>query len=296
MDTLTFGAPILVRRLTFSEARKLPTLEFRLADILRALELTLEQFIDVCILCGCDYTDTIRGIGPKSALKLIQEHKTIEAALKTLDTSKHPIPESFDYHQVALLQSLSEFLQESELRSTTQARELFLKPEVSDADSLDVRMSCSLAVVAFPLLPSLTSCCCFMSSSSFMMWTKKGERLEKLLCVSFGPQPASFLWFARSLTKFLVEEKGFNGERVARGIEKLKKAKGSSCCVFPAKVTCVPNVCVGLPGSGTQSRMDSFFSAIPSSSPPKPVGVFAIARGLDCALLPLSLGFRVLGR
>ena len=29
-----------------------------------------------------------------------------------------------------------------------------------------------------------------------------------------------------SLTKFLVEEKGFNPERVARGIEKLKKARG----------------------------------------------------------------------
>ncbi len=29
------------------------------------------------------------------------------------------------------------------------------------------------------------------------------------------------------LLKFLVEEKGFSAERVARGIEKLKKAKGS---------------------------------------------------------------------
>ncbi len=32
-------------------------------------------------------------------------------------------------------------------------------------------------------------------------------------------------WFD-SLTKFLVEEKGFNPDRVARGIEKLKKARG----------------------------------------------------------------------
>ena len=31
----------------------------------------------------------------------------------------------------------------------------------------------------------------------------------------------------RRLTKFLVEEKGFNSERVSRGIEKLKKARGA---------------------------------------------------------------------
>lgn len=28
------------------------------------LQLTMEQFIDLCILCGCDYTDSIKGIGP----------------------------------------------------------------------------------------------------------------------------------------------------------------------------------------------------------------------------------------
>jgi 5'-3' exonuclease len=32
----------------------------------------------LCILCGCDYCSTIKGIGPKTALKLIRECKTIE--------------------------------------------------------------------------------------------------------------------------------------------------------------------------------------------------------------------------
>ena len=89
-----------MRRLTFSEARKLPILEFRLADILTAMELTMPQFVDLCILCGCDYTDTIRGIGPKNALKLIKTHGSIEKVLESLDTTKYPLPESFDYAQV----------------------------------------------------------------------------------------------------------------------------------------------------------------------------------------------------
>ena len=54
-----------------------------------------QQFIDICILCGCDYCGSIRGIGPKSALKLIKEHKTLEKALATLDKAKYPLPEPF---------------------------------------------------------------------------------------------------------------------------------------------------------------------------------------------------------
>jgi hypothetical protein len=60
----------------------------------------MPQFVDLCILCGCDYTDTIRGIGPKNALKLIKTHGTIEKVLESLDTTKYPLPESFDYAQV----------------------------------------------------------------------------------------------------------------------------------------------------------------------------------------------------
>ena len=32
--------------------------------MLDELKLTPEQFVDMCILCGCDYAGTIRGIGP----------------------------------------------------------------------------------------------------------------------------------------------------------------------------------------------------------------------------------------
>lgn len=54
-----------------------------------------EQFIDICILCGCDYCGTIRGIGPKRALQLISEHKTLEKAVASLDKAKFTIPDPF---------------------------------------------------------------------------------------------------------------------------------------------------------------------------------------------------------
>ena len=43
------------------------------------------QFIDLCILLGCDYCDSIKGIGPKRAIELIKQHRSIEEILKHID-------------------------------------------------------------------------------------------------------------------------------------------------------------------------------------------------------------------
>lgn len=43
MDTLTFNSPLLLRHLTFSEARKLPIEVIKLEDALEGLELTMDQ-------------------------------------------------------------------------------------------------------------------------------------------------------------------------------------------------------------------------------------------------------------
>jgi flap endonuclease-1 len=44
----------------------------------------LFQFIDLCILLGCDYLEPIKGVGPKSALKLIREHGGLGEVLEHL--------------------------------------------------------------------------------------------------------------------------------------------------------------------------------------------------------------------
>lgn len=46
----------------------------------------MEQFIDMCILLGCDYCETIRGVGPKKAFELITKYKSIENILENLDS------------------------------------------------------------------------------------------------------------------------------------------------------------------------------------------------------------------
>jgi flap endonuclease-1 len=67
--------------------------------------MTMEEFIDLCILCGCDYTKNIGGIGPVKAFKFIKDEKTIEGVLDMIkkkqsdeDSKKaYIIPDQFLY-------------------------------------------------------------------------------------------------------------------------------------------------------------------------------------------------------
>jgi flap endonuclease-1 len=82
-DSLLFGAPRMVKNLTISGRRKLPNKPayveiepeiIELAETLADLGLTREQLVDVGILVGTDYNpEGIKGIGPKTALKLVKE-------------------------------------------------------------------------------------------------------------------------------------------------------------------------------------------------------------------------------
>ena len=66
------------------------TVRWWLAILYHKLTLTvwnILQFIDLCILLGCDYCDSIKGIGPKKAVELINKHKCIEKIIENLDKS-----------------------------------------------------------------------------------------------------------------------------------------------------------------------------------------------------------------
>ena len=36
-----------------------------------SFEFSQKEFVDLCILLGCDYVDKIKGIGPKKAIELV---------------------------------------------------------------------------------------------------------------------------------------------------------------------------------------------------------------------------------
>lgn len=122
MDTLCYKPPFLLRHLTFSEARKMPIDQLEYSEAIAGLELSHEEFIDMCILLGCDYCETIKGVGPVTAYKLIKEHGLLEKIVEWIELnpskSKYKVPENWPYKE---------------------ARQLFLKPEVTPSSDVTIK-------------------------------------------------------------------------------------------------------------------------------------------------------------
>jgi flap endonuclease-1 len=86
-DALVFGSKTLVRNLAITGRKKVPgkddyyiihpeVVEFE--KVLSELSITHDDLIDIAILVGTDFNDGIKGVGPKSALSIVQEGKMEE--------------------------------------------------------------------------------------------------------------------------------------------------------------------------------------------------------------------------
>ena len=94
-DVLVNGGKLFLRNVS---ADKNVADEYKLEGILDCLGFTYEQFIDMCILCGSDYTDKIPGMGPQTSYKVIQKYGTLDMFLASNALNKkYTIPENFDY-------------------------------------------------------------------------------------------------------------------------------------------------------------------------------------------------------
>jgi flap endonuclease-1 len=121
-DSLLFGAPNLIRNITISGKRKLPSKNIYvdivpevmvLEKVLKECEITYEQLIDMGILIGTDFNpDGIKGLGPKTALKLIKQYGKLESALPHIKNATFPA-------------------------QPQEIREIFLHPKVTDSYKLE---------------------------------------------------------------------------------------------------------------------------------------------------------------
>ena len=97
MDILANGGKLFLRN--FNENNN-KVLEYDLDKILKNFEMDYNQFVDLCILCKCDYTTTITNIGRERAYTFIKKYKTIENIIdfiKTDGMDRYIVPNDFDY-------------------------------------------------------------------------------------------------------------------------------------------------------------------------------------------------------
>jgi len=133
-DSLLYGAPRHIRNLSITGRRKLPRKNvyikiepelLELDKIMRDLEVSRVQLIDIGILVGTDYNpEGIRGVGPKTALKLVKEHGTLEGALPYIKDAEFPHP-------------------------VDEIRELFRNPRTTDDYGLEWRKPDTAAIIGF---------------------------------------------------------------------------------------------------------------------------------------------------
>ncbi|MBI5001678.1 MAG: flap endonuclease-1 [Euryarchaeota archaeon] len=130
-DSILFGSPRLIRNMTLSGRRKVPrrdiyvTIRPEMIEAERALAqlgMTREQLVDLGILMGTDFNEGVRGIGPKKGMKLVKELGDAKAVMAA---KGYDIP------------------------SIDAVREIFLKPNVTDAYELKWKSPDVAGIVAF---------------------------------------------------------------------------------------------------------------------------------------------------
>jgi len=86
-DSVLFGAPRLVRYVTISGQEFLPSTGIsrplipeliELTELLKTLGITREQLVDLAILVGTDFNKGVKGVGPKTGLKLIKRYQSLD--------------------------------------------------------------------------------------------------------------------------------------------------------------------------------------------------------------------------
>jgi flap endonuclease-1 len=80
-DVLANGSKIF---LTNYNSKKDTLIKYDHEEILKELKLTNIEFVDLCILCGCDYTYKINKIGYITAYKMIIKYRTLENIIENI--------------------------------------------------------------------------------------------------------------------------------------------------------------------------------------------------------------------
>ncbi len=89
-DSLLYNAPKIVRNLTLSSRRRLPsgvyvTVNPELIELKKVLEnlgINEDQLLVLAILVGTDFNDGVPKVGPKTALKLVKQYKNFDELFK----------------------------------------------------------------------------------------------------------------------------------------------------------------------------------------------------------------------
>jgi flap endonuclease-1 len=130
-DALLFGAPKVVRNMAITGKRKLPGKNvyvdvqpevISLEKELSRLGIERKQLVEIGIMCGTDYNEGLKRVGPKTALKLITKHGDLESVLGSRDET---------------------------IENAAEIRDLFLDPPVTDDYEIEMKKPSAEKILGF---------------------------------------------------------------------------------------------------------------------------------------------------
>ena len=81
-DLLAYETPIFLNKIdTFTDT----CIRINYDQLLNSLEISTNEFLDFCIMCGCDYNKNIPKIGSQTAFKYLKKYQTIENIKENLE-------------------------------------------------------------------------------------------------------------------------------------------------------------------------------------------------------------------
>lgn len=100
MDTLAFGCPKMIRTCLDKTIKRSDVISvISLDQILNDFNMNINNFVDMCILCGCDYCTTIPKVGSVRSFNYIKSYQSID---KLIESKKCVVPQDFiDKYKIA---------------------------------------------------------------------------------------------------------------------------------------------------------------------------------------------------
>jgi flap endonuclease-1 len=117
MDIMTFGAPKIYRNLA---SYNKDNLEISMSDVLTSMDMNYEQFVELCILFGCDYCERFKDIKQDTIYRYYKGHHNIPDTLNHLKEDGNNLPNV----------SIEEY---------NKIKEYFMNPEIKKIDNVDMK-------------------------------------------------------------------------------------------------------------------------------------------------------------
>ncbi len=117
MDIMTFGAPKIYRNLA---SYNKDNLEISMSDVLTSMDMNYEQFVELCILFGCDYCERFKDIKQDTIYRYYKGHHNIPDTLNHMKEDGNNLPNV----------SIEEY---------NKIKEYFMNPEIKNTNNVEMK-------------------------------------------------------------------------------------------------------------------------------------------------------------